>query len=118
MSETKRYRTLREFYPVYLGEHSNRISRRLHFVGTSIGLVLFVSAVVTQMWWLIAVGFIQAYAFAWVGHFFFERNAPATFKHPLLSFRADFRMYRLMWLGKLDEEIRGRAAVLRAFREL
>lgn len=101
MSETKRYRTLGEFYPFYLGEHSNRISRRLHFVGTSIGLVLFISAVVTQIWWLIAAGFVQGYAFAWVGHFFFERNKPATFVYPWLSLLGDWRMWWEMLTGKI-----------------
>lgn len=87
------YRTLAEFYPFYLGEHSNRTCRRLHFVGTSTAVVLLVAAVATQIWWLIVVGLVQGYAFAWAGHFFFERNRPATFTYPWLSFQGDWRMW-------------------------
>ena len=89
----ERYRSFAEFYPFYLGEHANRTSRRLHFVGTSIALVLLVAAVATQLWWLIAVALLAGYAFAWVGHFFFERNRPATFRYPLLSLMGDWRLW-------------------------
>lgn len=93
MSESQDYRTLGEFYPFYLSEHSNRTSRRLHFTGTSIAVVLLVTAVITQTWWLILVALVQGYAFAWVGHFFFEKNRPATFRYPLLSFLGDWRLW-------------------------
>ncbi|MGV8941305.1 MAG: Mpo1-like protein [Lysobacter sp.] len=101
MSEAKSYRTFAEFYPFYLGQHANRVSRRLHFVGTSLVVVLTVAAFVTQLWWLIGVALIQAYAFAWIGHFFFERNRPATFQYPLLSLRGDWRMWWEMLTGKI-----------------
>jgi hypothetical protein len=101
VNEAKVYRTLKEFYPFYLSEHSNRISRRLHFVGTSIALVLLMSASITAMWWLVAVAFVQGYAFAWVGHFFFEHNKPATFVYPWLSFLSDWRMWWDMLTGKI-----------------
>lgn len=100
MSDT-RFRTFGEFYPFYLGEHGNRTSRRLHFVGTSLSLVLVVAAVVSQLWWLIAVALVQGYAFAWVGHFFFEHNRPATFKYPGYSFMGDWRMWWEILSGKL-----------------
>ena len=101
MNETKVYRTLKEFYPFYLREHSNRDSRRFHFVGTSIALVLLITAFVTPMWWLVTVAFIQGYAFAWAGHFFFEHNKPATFAYPWLSFLGDWRMWWEMLTGKI-----------------
>ena len=69
MSKEKPFRTFADFYPFYLSEHANRISRRLHFVGTSIAAALLITALVTQLWWLVAVALIQGYAFAWVGHF-------------------------------------------------
>jgi hypothetical protein len=87
------FRTFGAFYPFYLGEHANRTCRRLHFAGTSIALALFITAVVTQRWWLIAVAFVQGYAFAWVGHFFFEHNKPATFKYPWFSLMGDWRLW-------------------------
>lgn len=93
MSEPARYRTFTDFYPFYLDEHKNLVSRRLHFVGTSIALVILVTALLTQSWWLLLVALIQGYAFAWVGHFFFERNRPATFKYPGYSLMGDWRMW-------------------------
>lgn len=100
-----RFRTFGEFYPFYLSEHGNRMSRRLHFIGTSIALPLAVAAVATQIWWLLAVALVQGYAFAWVGHFFFEHNKPATFQHPLWSLRGDFRMYLMALRGKMADEV-------------
>jgi len=93
VTDATRYRTLGEFYPFYLSEHSNRTCRRLHFVGTSAALVLLATAIVTQVWWLIAVGLVQGYAFAWAGHYFFEHNRPATFTYPWYSFLGDWRMW-------------------------
>ena len=82
-----------DFYPFYLGEHVNRICRRLHFAGTTIAAVLLVTAILTQRWWLVAVALVQGYAFALIGHFFFEHNKPATFKHPLFSLMGDWRLW-------------------------
>jgi hypothetical protein len=101
MDESARYRTFDEFYPFYLSEHSNRTSRLLHFVGTSIALVLVVSAIALQAWWLLLVALIQGYAFAWVGHFFFEHNKPATFKYPRYSFMGDWRLWWEILTGKI-----------------
>jgi hypothetical protein len=89
----QRFRTFADFYPFYLSEHSNRTSRRLHFAGTSVALALIIAAAVTQKWWLIAAALVQGYAFAWVGHFFFEHNKPATFKYPRLSLMGDWRLW-------------------------
>jgi hypothetical protein len=92
-SDSPAYRSFRDFYPFYLGEHSNRTCRRLHFIGTSIAAVLLVAALVTRTWWPAAIALVQGYAFAWVGHFFFEHNRPATFKYPLFSFIGDWRLW-------------------------
>jgi hypothetical protein len=88
-----RYRSFGEFYPFYLGEHANRISRRLHFVGTSIALGLLIAAANQRSWKLVILALVQGYALAWVGHFFFEHNRPATFRYPLWSFMGDWRMW-------------------------
>ena len=101
MNHEPRIRTFADFYPFYLSEHSNRVSRRLHFAGTSIALVLLVAALLTQIWWLIAVAVVQGYAFAWVGHFFFEHNRPATFKYPGFSFVGDWRLWWEILTGKI-----------------
>jgi hypothetical protein len=101
MSEAKAYRTLDEFYPFYLSEHSNRTSRRLHFVGTSVAATLLVATVITGNLWLVLVALVQGYAFAWVGHFFFEHNRPATFRYPRLSLMGDWRLWWEMLTGKV-----------------
>ena len=93
MNEPERLRNFADFYPFYLGEHRNATCRRLHFVGTSVAAVLLIAAVVTQHWWLVGLAFVEAYACAWVGHFFFEHNRPATFKYPLFSFMGDWRLW-------------------------
>ncbi|WP_266160055.1 DUF962 domain-containing protein [Dyella silvatica] len=96
-----RYADFREFYPYYLSEHSNRMCRRLHFIGSSLVLLVLVSAVLSgdlRWLWLAPVA---GYGFAWVGHFAFEKNRPATFKQPLYSLIGDWVMYWQMLRGKV-----------------
>ena len=96
-----RFTTFAEFYPFYLSEHTNLVSRRLHFVGTSIAVVLLLAAALTENGWLLLLALVQGYAFAWVGHFFFEHNRPATFKYPLFSFMGDWRLWWEIITGKI-----------------
>lgn len=96
-----RFEHFADFYPYYLGEHSNRTCRRLHFVGSTMGLVLLAAAVLTQQWWLAALAFVQGYGFAWVGHFFFEHNRPASFKQPWFSYLGDWKMWWQTLTGKI-----------------
>jgi hypothetical protein len=89
------YNSLDEFYPFYLSQHSNRICRRLHVIGTSFALLqllrtIFFSFNLTNLFLVLLIG----YGFAWVGHYFFEKNKPATFKYPWLSFQGDLRLYK------------------------
>ena len=96
------YSSFKDFYPFYLGEHANLICRRLHFIGTS-GIVIIVALVIAQVLpvvWLWAIP-ILGYGFAWAGHFFFEKNRPATFKYPFYSFLGDWVMYKDMLTGKI-----------------
>ncbi len=96
------YSSFKDFYPFYLGEHANLICRRLHFIGTS-GIVVIAALVITQVLplvWLWAIP-VLGYGFAWVGHFFFEKNRPATFKYPFYSLIGDWVMYKDMWIGKI-----------------
>lgn len=95
------YRSFAEFYPFYLREHSNRVCRWLHFTGTTLAVALLIATVVTGIWWLIPVGFVQGYLFAWIGHIAFEHNRPATFKHPWYSFLGDWRMWWDMLTGRV-----------------
>ena len=96
-----RFNSFAEFYPFYLGEHRNVTCRRLHFVGASLALVFLVMLFVSGRPQYLLYGLLCGYAFAWVGHFFFEKNRPATFKHPLYSFVGDWAMYRDIWLGRI-----------------
>jgi len=96
-----RFASFREFYPFYLEEHSHRTSRRLHFIG-SCGAIAFVALAIARghPGWLLAA-LVCGYAFAWVGHFFFEKNRPATFKHPFYSFAGDWVMFKDIIVGKI-----------------
>jgi hypothetical protein len=98
---TERYQSFAEFYPYYLQEHSNPTCRRLHYVGSLLVLAILAYALATQQWlWLLAMP-LAGYGFAWVGHFVFEKNKPASFKRPLYSFMGDWVMYRDIWTGKI-----------------
>lgn len=95
------FRSFAEFYPFYLGEHANRTCRRLHFIGSTLVIAALVLALATGQWrwlWLMPVA---GYGFAWVGHYVFEKNRPATFKHPLYSLAGDWVMYAQMLRGKI-----------------
>lgn len=96
-----RFKTFREFYPYYLAEHGNRTCRRLHFVGSSLVLLVLALTLVTRRWELLWLLPLLGYGFAWVGHYFFEHNRPATFTYPLFSLMGDWVMFRDMLTGRL-----------------
>ena len=96
----KKYTSLKEFYPYYLTEHQNPTSRVLHFIGTGLVLVVLGAALVlAQYAWLAAIPVI-GYGFAWVGHFFYEKNKPATFTYPFYSLASDFLLFFDLLRGK------------------
>ena len=97
-----KYRSFAEFYPFYLSEHEDQACRRLHFAGTTIGLACLIIAIITLSAWFILAGLVIGYAFAWAGHFFFEKNRPATFEYPFYSFIGDWVMWKDMIVGKLE----------------
>jgi hypothetical protein len=102
----KRFQSFAEFYPYYLSEHLNPTCRKLHFAGTSLVLAIAVAMIATQQWWLGLLLPIAGYGFAWVGHFAFEKNRPATFTYPRWSLAADFVMYWQLLTGKIRFEER------------
>jgi hypothetical protein len=83
-----------DFYPYYLEEHSNPACRRLHYVGSLLVLAVLAYVLFTQSWLLLLALPVIGYGFAWIGHFVFEKNRPATFKHPLYSFMGDWVMLK------------------------
>jgi hypothetical protein len=97
-------RTFSEFWPYYLAEHSKGGTRALHFLGTTLLLLCFALAVYKTSPLYLLYGILCGYGFAWIGHFFVEKNRPATFQYPLLSLLGDFKMYGLMLSGRLQTE--------------
>ncbi|RYY65799.1 MAG: DUF962 domain-containing protein, partial [Comamonadaceae bacterium] len=96
--DPRTFTSFQAFYPFYLSEHADRTCRRLHFAGSTLSLVCLAMLLGTgNFWWLLA-GLVAGYGFAWVGHFGFEHNKPASFKRPLYSFMGDWAMYRDIWL--------------------
>src|SRR5262245_38831073 len=92
--ESRRYERFSDFYPFYLSEHRNATSRRLHVLGTSIVIVVVLLSLASGRYWGLLVALALGYGLAWAGHFFFEKNRPATFKHPFYSLAADFVMLK------------------------
>jgi hypothetical protein len=89
----QRYQSFSDFYPFYIREHANQTCRRIHVVGSGLVLVFLAVAILTRnAWWLIGMPLV-GYGFAWAGHFFFEKNRPATFTYPLWSLMGDWRMF-------------------------
>ena len=100
MSAAKEYQSLKEFYPFYLSEHQDSTCRRLHFIGTGLVILSFLTFLVSFNWVYLAIIPFLGYGFAWVGHFFYEKNKPATFQYPGYSLASDFLMFWDLLRGK------------------
>ncbi|HXS73437.1 MAG TPA: DUF962 domain-containing protein [Rhodanobacteraceae bacterium] len=91
-----------EFYPYYLGEHTDRRCRRLHFIGSWLVIAAIIAAIAMRNpWWLVGVP-VCGYGCAWAGHFFYEKNRPATFRHPVYSLIGDWKMFGQVLQGKIS----------------
>lgn len=97
----RRYRKFGDFYPLYLSEHQNPACRRLHFAGTSLAIASACYAGIVQNWSVLSLCPILGYLPAWIGHYFFERNRPATFKYPIYSLIGDFVMFKDILIGRI-----------------
>jgi len=96
------YQSFKEFYPFYLSQHNNSVCRLLHFIGSLVVLAILASVVISGSFkWLVALP-VAGYGFAWVGHFIFEKNRPATFTYPLYSFAGDWLMFWEILTGKIS----------------
>ena len=111
-----KFRDLDEFWPFYVSQHLNPTNRKLHFAGTTAGLACLGAAVTTRRGSWLPIGLGLGYGLAWIGHFFFEKNRPATFGEAWLSLQADMKMYRLTWEGRMDDEVRRLGPKLKARR--
>lgn len=94
--------TYQEFWPIYLKAHSNPLNRLLHYIGTVLGVSIFIWALTLGPAWIGWLAPVVGYGFAWTGHFGLEKNRPAAFGHPIWSFYSDFRMLGLALVGGLD----------------
>jgi hypothetical protein len=99
MKEEK-FRSLHEFYPFYLTEHRNFTSRVLHFIGSGLAILSLLAAMLFHNFNFFLAIPVLGYGFAWIGHFFFEKNRPATFRHPLYSLASDFMLFFDLLSGK------------------
>lgn len=105
MAAEKKYKSFWSFYPYYLTEHSDFTNRTLHFIGTALLLIILIVAIAIQKWWMLALIPVVGYGFAWVGHFFIEKNKPATFTYPLYSLGSDFVMFWHILTGQITKKL-------------
>jgi hypothetical protein len=101
----KKYQTLAEFWPFYVLEHRQPLTRWLHFIGTTTLFIWLLVALIRRNPKLLVGAVVSPYAWAWAGHFLVEKNRPATFKYPVKSLVSDFIMYGKMWRGKMEAEV-------------
>ena len=100
MSNTK-FTSFKNFYPYYLSEHQSKINKILHIIGSLLGLTFLIVILYLQQYKYIPISLLFGYTFAWIGHFVFEKNKPATFKYPLYSFVGDWVMLKDIIIGKI-----------------
>ena len=105
MENIKRYQNYKDFFPFYLREHSRKSTLMLHYFGTTGYLALFLTLIFSQNFLLLPLIFLAGYGPAWIGHFFYEKNKPATFSYPLWSLRGDHHMVYLLLTGNLKREL-------------
>lgn len=100
-----RRETFQDFWPRYLADHSHPANRALHYVGSLAAFAALLLAAIIGDWRIALAAPLLGYGPAWVGHFFIERNRPATFRHPLWSLRGDLRMVMLWCRGDIGAEL-------------
>lgn len=101
----QRYQRFEEFWPYYVAEHSQPLTRKLHFWGTNNLFFWLALALIRRSLKLAFFAVVSSYAYAWIGHFVVERNRPATLDYPVLSALGDLQMYFKMWRGQMDGEV-------------
>ncbi len=105
MNKKQQIDNFTDFWDFYISEHSNLYNRLLHFIGTSLAIILLIWFLIEGMWLYLPLCLVCGYGFAWVGHFFVEKNKPASFQYPIWSFISDYVMLFYMISGKMNSEI-------------
>ncbi len=114
MADQQEFESFSAFYIFYLGEHSNGVCRALHYIGSTLVLMVLISGITTAQYSLLWLLPVIGYGFAWVGHFFFEHNKPATFKYPVYSLASDWVMVFQFYTGTLPKQhFKPRASIAR-----
>lgn len=106
MDQDQAPQSFEEFWPYYVSQHRNKTCRQLHFVGTTIAMGCLAASPFYPPAALAAP--VAGYGFAWIGHFMFEKNKPASWgglKAAAWSLRGDLRMWRYMAMGQMDGEV-------------
>ncbi len=103
----QQFKSFAEFYPYYLAEHRHPVCRALHYIGSSLVIILLLYSFISGKWALLWLLPVIGYGFAWFGHFFFEHNKPATFKYPVYSLAADWVMLKDFLTGQLGTKLPG-----------
>ncbi len=93
--------SLAAFYPYYLSQHQNGVCRALHLIGTLLVTLLFWFGALTSNLWVWLALPVIGYGPAWLGHYVFEKNKPATFGHPGMSLLCDWLMAKDMLIGRV-----------------
>ena len=99
----RQFKSFTDFWPYYLSEHSKTATRALHSIGILTAIAFLLVAIALGKWFWLPLALVPGYGLAWIGHFFVEKNRPATFTYPLWSFIGDWKMLGLMLTGKLKQ---------------
>ena len=105
MQAEKKYQSFKSFYNYYLTEHVDTANRSLHFIGTLLLICSLIAGIVTGKWWFFLLIPVLGYGFAWAGHYFIEKNKPATFTYPFYSLLSDFVMFWHIITGQLSKKM-------------
>ena len=109
------FASFKEFLPFYLSEHLHPTSRRWHFAGMTTGIIVALGLFALGRWYLTPLGLVPGYLFAWVGHFGYEKNIPASFSKPWLSLLGDLYVYWRTITGHIDEDYETHRAEIQGF---
>lgn len=97
---------MREFdqrFEDYMRGHRSETSRWLHVVGMAAALGVAGRAARRRRARLLLAMPVAFFAFAWSGHFVFEKNKPVGFTDPAAAFSGDLKMIYLMATGRNAE---------------